>query len=140
MLHIREVNRNINLVIMELLERAEEHDESKLHSPEVEAFTEVTHQLAGLEYDSPEYRENVKKLGPALEHHYAKNRHHVPHWRNGISDMNLIDIIEMFCDWKAATKRHNTGNLNKSIDINAEKYNINPQLVQIFRNSVSLFE
>lgn len=138
--HIRTVQRNLNKVIRELLTRGEIHDESKLHSPEVEAFTQVTKDLHGLEYNSPEYKENIKKLGPALEHHYAKNRHHIDHWKNGINDMDIIDMIEMFCDWQAATERHATGNLNKSIDINAERYNINPQLVQIFKNSIDVLE
>lgn len=138
--HIRSVQRYLNIIIRELIHRGEVHDESKLHSPEVEAFTQVTKDLHGLEYNSQEYKDNIKKLGPALAHHYAKNRHHVDHWKNGIADMNLIDLIEMFCDWKAATERHSTGNLNKSVDINAEKYNINSQLVQILKNTVGIFE
>lgn len=30
--------------------------------------------------------------------------------------MNLIDIVEMFCDWKAASERQLDGNLLKSIE------------------------
>ena len=42
----------------------------------------------------------------------------------------------MFCDWYAATMRHADGDIMKSIDINEERYGINPQLSQIFRNTV----
>lgn len=42
----------------------------------------------------------------------------------------------MLCDWKAATKRNKNGNIRKSIEINAQKYNISPQLEQILENTV----
>ena len=46
--------------------------------------------------------------------------------------MNLIDIVEMICDWKAATLRHNDGNLLKSVEINAKRFGMDDQLKQIF--------
>lgn len=138
--HIRNVQKYLNLLVRQLLDRGEKHDSSKLESPEVELFEQVTSKLKGLTFGSDEYKESLKVLDPALSHHYAKNRHHPEHWKNGINDMNLIDIIEMFCDWKAATLRHHDGNLNKSIDIQAQRYNINSQLVEIFKNTVEIFE
>lgn len=54
--------------------------------------------------------------------------------------MNLIDIVEMFCDWKAATLRQNNGNLLKSIEINAERFNCDEQLKQIFINTARIFD
>ena len=50
--------------------------------------------------------------------------------------MNLIDIVEMFADWKAATLRHSNGSILKSIDINISRFNMSPQLVNIFKNTV----
>lgn len=140
--HINRVQYYINIFVKELIDRALNHDQSKLKSPEVEAFTEVTPILKHLTYGSPEYIENTNKLGDALKHHYAKNRHHPQHFKNGVDDMNLLDLVKMFCDWKAATERHNDGNIRKSIQINADrnKYNINPQLVKILENTVELFE
>lgn len=52
-----------------------------------------------------------------------------------ISKMNLLDIMEMFCDWKASSERHNDGNIRKSIEINADRFNMCPQLVKIFENT-----
>lgn len=140
MKHIRTVGRYINLMIRELLDRAEEHDESKLHPPEVEGFTKYTDKLAASTYNSPEYNGFKKSLGEALEHHYAVNRHHPEHFLRGVNDMSLIDLIEMFCDWKAATLRHNNGNLLKSIETNAERFDISPQLKNIFENTAKLFD
>lgn len=52
-----------------------------------------------------------------------------------VNDMSLIDLVELFLDWKAASERHNDGNILKSIEINAQRFNLNPQLVSIFENT-----
>ena len=138
--HIANVASYIGLVINLLYKRAMGHDQTKLEQPELPLFTEYTEKLAGCTYGSEEYKQFLQGLKPALEHHYAKNRHHPEHYPNGIDDMTLIDVMEMICDWKAATLRHNDGNILKSIDINMERFGISPQLAQIMRNTVELFE
>lgn len=138
--HINNVREYIFYFTDILRDRAMDHDKSKLNHPEVKIFTEYTSKLAEVTYGSDKYKEFLREMKPALDHHYAKNRHHIEHYKNGIEDMTLIDIIEMFCDWKAATLRHNDGNLLKSIDINEKRFKINPQLSQIFRNMAELFE
>ena len=113
--HIETVRKYIRFMIDRIEMRGVKHDASKLDSPEVELFAEVTPKLAATTYGSEEYNGFLDKLKPALDHHYASNRHHPQHFVNGINDMTLIDIIEMFCDWKASTLRQNDGNLLKSI-------------------------
>lgn len=140
MQHIREVGILLHRIAKELLDRADKHDQSKLAHPEVEAFTEYTPQLATLVYGSPKYEECRKKLGPALQHHYAKNRHHPEHFKGGVDEMNLIDIVEMMCDWKASSARHNSGNIRRSIEVNAERFRIGPQLVQILENTADFLD
>jgi hypothetical protein len=49
--------------------------------------------------------------------------------------MTLIDLMEMLADWKAATERHDDGDLSRSLDIQAERFDISPQLVRILRNT-----
>lgn len=134
--HIRRVQQLLNMVIVELIHRGEIHDNSKLESPEVELFTIHTERLKDLSYGTKEYDDAKKDLSVALTHHYANNRHHPEFHRDGINDMTLIDLIEMLVDWKAASERHNDGNIRKSIDINAERFNISPQLARIMRNTV----
>lgn len=136
--HIERVRNLLNACVGELLRRGELHDQSKLESPEVEYFTEYTAKLANCTYGSEEYNQNRAAMKPALDHHYANNRHH-PEWhKNGINDMNLIDIVEMLCDWKAASERHNDGNINKSIEMNADRFGISPQLARILENTADL--
>lgn len=140
MRHIERVRNLLNAMVRHLLARGEAHDQSKLDSPEVEAFTEFTPKLAASTYGSAEYEEFRKAMGSALAHHYANNRHHPEHFKGGIDDMNLIDVLEMLCDWKAASERHNDGNIRKSIEKNADRFKMSPQLVRILENTAELFE
>lgn len=135
MQHIARVRDLLGEFITELLQRGRLHDQSKLASPEVEGFTEYTPKLAKCTFGSPEYNEFKKALGPALAHHYANNRHHPQHHKNGVNDMTLVDLLEMLVDWKAASERHNDGNIRKSIEINAELFQMSPQLTRIFENT-----
>jgi hypothetical protein len=54
----------------------------------------------------------------------------------GINGMDLLDIVELFMDWKAATERTKGGSIDKSIDINKNRFHLSDQLVSIFKNTV----
>ena len=138
--HIELVRKFIRIFTDRLTTRGVDHDKLKLKSPEVEIFTEFTPKLADSTYGSDEYNEFLTQMKPALEHHYANYRHHPEHFVDGVNDMNLIDLVEMICDWKASTLRHNDGNLLKSIEINAKRFNMSEQLTQILLNTAKLFD
>lgn len=140
MRHIERVRNLLNTCVRNLLYRGERHDQSKLEQPEVSEFTRLTPILKGLTYGSPEYDKSKEELADALAHHYANNRHHPEHFKRGIQDMNLLDLVEMFCDWKAASERHNDGNIRKSIAINADRYNFPTELVSIFENTIEVLD
>ena len=53
--------------------------------------------------------------------------------------MNLVDLIEMLCDWKAATMRHNDGDIMKSIEINQERFGYGDEIKQIMINTVKYY-
>jgi len=130
----------MNLIISQLINRALEHDSSKMVDPELDVFTEFTPKLATTSYGSEEYKSFLKEMEVALKHHYGNNRHHPEHFPNGIKDMDLIDLLEMICDWKAATFKHNDGNILLSIEKNQERFGYSSELSQIFKNTVKLFE
>jgi hypothetical protein len=135
--HIRRVQELLYGVVRNLLERARLHDLSKLSEPELSVFAEFTPKLKGSTYGSEEYRAFLDGMRPALEHHYAENRHHPEHWKNGIRDMSLLDLIEMVCDWKAATERHANGDLGKSIELNKKRFSYGDDIEQIFRRTAT---
>ena len=138
--HIERVRDLLNDVIRELLTRGELHDQCKLVSPEAEAFAEVTDKLAACTYGSPEYEGYRKQISAALDHHYARSRHHPEHFPHGVNDMTLVDLIEMFIDWKASSERHANGNILKSIEHNTDRFNLSPQLARIFQNTAEMFD
>ena len=133
--HILNVQKFLNEIVFDLLDRAYDHDETKLKEPEKSVFDEFTPKLSGVTYGSDEYREMLKEMKPAIDYHHSKNRHHPEFHKNGIDDMTLIDIVEMFCDWKAATLRHKDGSIYKSIDIGHERFGVSQQLSRIFLNT-----
>ena len=58
---------------------------------------------------------------------------------NGIRGMDLLDIVEMICDWKASSVKHK-GDIYNSIKIGKERFNYSSDLEQIFNNTAKLFE
>jgi hypothetical protein len=143
--HINNVRDLLRKVEWEIFMRGIRHDRSKLESPEREIFDEYTPKLKGTTYGSDEYKDYLKEMQVALDHHYINNRHHPEHFTpmvahmNVINEtfaMNLIDIIEMLCDWKAATMRHTDGDIFKSIELNQKRFGYSDELKSIFINTI----
>lgn len=130
MLRVKELMNNM---IVDLINRAETHDLTKLESPEKEIFDREGDSLKTLVYNSDEYKASLERLGIALEHHYNFNSHHPQHYKNGVDGMDLLDLVEMICDWKASSER-NVGN-TLDLDKNFERFGFSEQLASIFRNT-----
>lgn len=137
--HIENVRNLLNLVVRELLHRGEIHDQSKLGEVERSTFVEYTPKLKTSTYGSEEYKGFLAAMKPALDNHYANNRHHPEHFDSGLSGMNLVDVLEMLLDWKAATLRHADGDLAKSIQINQKRFEMPEILVQLLQNTARDF-
>jgi hypothetical protein len=136
--HIDRVKDFLKIIIKELELRAENHDLSKLGDAEKPTFDRVTPLLKHTSYGSDLYKEILGQMRPALSHHYQVNRHHPEHFSDGMSGMNLVDIVEMLCDWAAASERHVNGDLRESICINRERFRFDGNLEAIFENTASL--
>jgi len=152
--HICRVQELLSEIRTALYERGQVHDASKLKSPEVEAFENVSSALRSLTYGSPEYRRILREeLGVALEHHYANNSHHPEHWdtfsvnehgdrvwhKKGIQQMSLLDQLEMLADWKAAGERHADGSLTRSFMVNRQRFGLSyDQFVQLVKTAEEL--
>ncbi len=137
--HVRRVQHYLNLFVKDLINRGENHDNSKFEEPELSIFAENTEKLGKTQYGSPEYKELLEQVKPAINHHYSKNDHHPEFHKNGIEDMDLVQLCEMIADWKAATERNLNGNIRKSLDINSQKYDICPQLKRILENTIKKY-
>jgi hypothetical protein len=135
LLHKKRVAKLLNDACVELLSRADKHDNSKLEGLEKSVFDEFTPKLKSTVYGSEEYNVFLDNMGIALKHHYNANSHHPEHFDGGINDMDLFDILEMFCDWKAASERHSSGSIFDSFEINEKRFGMSDQLKRIFINT-----
>ncbi len=143
--HIATVGSYLLSVINRLTFRIVDHDSSKLKKHEKPWFDKYTPKLAGSAYGSKQYKKFLTDMKPALSHHYGNNRHHpefhkrtdkyILNMTSALGCMNLIDIIEMLCDWKAATERHNDGDIFKSIELNQKRFGYSDEMKSILLNT-----
>lgn len=149
--HIRTVQKYIADIVSSLTIRAKRHDSTKLKDPEKPLFDIMTPKLKNCTYGSDEYKKFLDELEPALNHHYYHNRHHpeyflvnppanTPCSSSPLERMSLIDLIEMICDWKAASERHSDGDIMKSIEINQDRFGYTDELKMIFINTANFLK
>ena len=136
LVHIKNIQMVFNLIIIpELIKRAKGHDVSKLESPEKETYDKYIPLLRSAKYGTDEYnkiRESMAKEG--LSHHYSVNRHHPEHFKDLVNGMNLVDFVEMICDWFAASLRSDTSFI-EGLKPNQEKYDLPDMVMSIIKNT-----
>ena len=139
--HIKTVRKYGTQILLDWLWRLDVHDNSKTTFLEKPMYDKYTPLLKDMEYGSKEYEDTRKKMGTALQHHYENNRHHPEFFVDSIDGMNLIDMMEMLADWKAASERmkNGTGDLRKSIEINCgpERFNVDEKIKLLLLNTAS---
>lgn len=134
--HIGKVQARLYEVTSNLIERGPRHDASKLQEPEKSGYDKLTADLKDIVYGSPEYKQALAEAKPVIDHHYAANSHHPEHYENGIAGMSLLDLVEMLCDWKAASERIKQGSIAQSLGHNRQRFQIDDQLAAILENTV----
>ncbi len=137
--HIYQVQNLLNYCIYLLSIRLIDHDYSKTIPPELDGWNEMAGELHERAYGSPEYFAVMEKFKPVIEMHYRNNRHHPEHHTEGIRGMNLIDLLEMVCDWEAAARRGNKHAL-PSLDFNQARFGFSDDLKNIIGNTLAKLE
>lgn len=135
--HIKRVNQLLIDFSIELLRRACCHDNSKLENPEKYFWDLLTPKLNEAEYGSDEYKEILRQLGPAIEHHYKSNSHHPEYYENGVDGMDLHDLVEMFLDWKAASERREGSKFADSLSYSFDRFGFSEQLRNVYKNTAA---
>lgn len=133
--HIANVQRYMQAFASLLNTRSFEHDRSKLEEPEKSILQQNTVEYKRNKFGSHEYEAHLKKVKIALDHHYAMNSHHPQHYKNGVAGMDLLDIVEMFCDWMVACREHGDGDIVHSILENKKRFDYSDELAQILINT-----
>lgn len=125
--HIQKVSDFCLKIAKEFEDRALLHDRSKLGQQEFKLYKELLPEMKKHKFGSKEYNEVAKKF----QFHFDNNpSHHPQAHKNGINDMNLFDMLEMFADWASVGS-----NMNESILTNAQRFGMSQQLVTLFRNT-----
>ena len=138
--HVYRVQDFLMVAQRVLVERIAGHDRSKFSPEEFDAFVVASPKLKHLTYGSSEYKASLDSIKPALDHHYAYSRHHIEHFPEGIRGMNLVDLLEMICDWRAATERHADGDIRSSIEKNQDRFGYSDDVKALLYNTVDLIE
>lgn len=116
------------------------HYENNRHHPEFfegcpkdeDAIAECESVLIALKKIKVSYPDDEYAFGYASDIIEA----HKKTLESNINGMNLVDVLEMVCDWVAACKRHNDGDPWKSLEINTKRFAISPQLSTVIGNTI----
>ena len=133
--HIHQVQQLMYKLNRELLERCERHDQSKLEEPEKSGF-EAMDAEPFYPYGSPEYFDKLERYRPILEHHYKHNPHHPEHYAYFIGEMDLIDILEMLCDWASRREGLSIDETITLVEQQSARFQLPPVLSSILLNTL----
>ena len=110
--HKTMVNEGLVSLSEALLRRGRVHDVSKYQSDEFFGVVKLKEMVSGVEYDSSEYWEAIRKAEEetgCVSKHFERNRHHPEHFDCPQEEMGFLDIIEMVCDWYGAYLSYHSG-------------------------------
>jgi hypothetical protein len=135
--HTNWVVKYITEFIHQLEKRGEQHDADKFASPIKDVYSKNFDALMEVPYGSEEYNRitGSSQFKAAFKQHTENNRHHTQHFKNGVDDMNLVDVVEMLCDWKAASDRSKTSILD-GMKLNYKKYKIDGTAQKWLENTI----
>lgn len=133
--HINQVSHLLNELSRKLAARADVHDSSKFNPDEFTGFCQLdaNRQHQKEEYGSKGYEDGIKNID-AVKLHQSRNSHHPEYWPNGLSDMSLVDIIEMLVDWEIARQTRDTEqDINKTWQSRQQRFNLSDAEIGFLR-------
>jgi hypothetical protein len=121
-------------ILENLRMRAENHDKSKLVPPEKDGW-DLMDKEPSYRYGTVEYYKKMKKYYEVFKHHYDVNSHHPEHYGNDISKMDLLDIIEMLCDWLSYKEDLTDEEIDSTIKGQCKRFNFSDEMQSILINT-----
>jgi hypothetical protein len=135
-MHIASVHLHMSAAVANLLKRSAYHDASKLQEPELSGFALLQLRKEEMDYGQATYSAGLEEAKDVIAWHYAANDHHPEHYPDGIDGMSLLSLLEMLCDWRAASSETRNGSIENSLRHNTEKrFKVSPQLARILWNT-----
>lgn len=133
--HKRAVQRWMQKFGIILLKRGEEHDNSKLEEPEFSGWCKMDEEPR-YPYGSYEYNEKIKRFHPLFVEHWKKNRHHPEYFNYNFEDMDLIDMVEMLCDWLSYRDCITYSEASKLVSTQCDRYNFSDDVKELILNTL----
>jgi len=135
---VRELGERLLLIARK---RFDNHDDSKLDSPEFELWADNFIPENKRDPESEDYKKAFENLKEVREMHYCSNRHHPEHHgKVGVKGFHLIDLLEFFIDILASSLNQDKGNLKISIEQSRERFGFSKELEQILLNTIELMD
>lgn len=139
--HKRKIFKNMQIMSNELMDRAFEHDNDKIENDVVYNIYNIHCQTQrSIPFGSKERIEfEGTTMKEGIDLHIMLNRHHLYNTRNELTfeDANLLDYLEILCDWVAAMGRHEMTQEEEVNRINGlmDKYNFPADIRKPFINT-----
>lgn len=133
--HKLAVQKKMYILIKELEHRADSHDDSKLREPEYSGWLEMDKEPR-YPYGTPQYFEKMRRWKWLFDLHYRHNRHHPEHWHGFFEDMDLMDVLEMMCDWVSYNDRLTSMSAIEITEQQCERFGFPPLLKDLIMNTL----
>lgn len=134
--HQAGVQLKLERLILELNKRCRTHDNSKLQEPEYSLWKKMDEEQR-CPYGTKEYFDKIERNKKVFDLHYKNNNHHPEHYENGILDMDLVDIMEMLCDWISYKDCISYSEAKETILNQAKRFGIDAQLIFLLLNTIN---
>lgn len=136
--HKNNVKKRLYFLSEELKKRADCHDETKLHYPEL-GWLIAMDKEGRAEYGSDEYFDKQKRWQKFFDHHYKSqnNRHHPDHFEGGTLSMNIVDLAEMVCDVISYYEKLPTAKSFDLIKEQRERFGMTEEVAHIAANTIT---
>ena len=116
------VSATLRAIAYELMRRADLHDQSKLSLDEFEGFAKINRVGREHEYGSDEYFAALNAVDPnPIPLHYSRNDHH-PEFHAKITYMEFPELVEMVCDWYAASVTYGKTSFQGSLTVGFDRW------------------
>jgi len=133
--HINRVQKRMSTIIGLMQYRMSNHDKSKLEEPEISLWRKMDEEPR-YPYGSKEYKDKLKRFKKVFDYHYASNRHHPEHFSYGIIDMNLVDLLEMLCDWISYKDHIRVSEAFEMIEIQSKRFGFSYEITNLLNNTL----
>lgn len=141
MMHKTHVSLLMEIMSRDIRRKGRLHDVSKLSGIEAsmgEMFQEDYNKINVAIPLMPDIEKYNNEMAPAFVEHFKNNDHHVEHFKNGLSDMNILQLTELLCDSLAhmIEKGYAKYECLEKIEFQLKSCNASDDLISIAKNTI----